>query len=462
MTAEADLCQPALERDNRGPGLRSRRHLLTCYLPLLGFLGVTAWAAADFVLPPRPATTVSVCGTQSEARRQGTPLFKAVGWVEPRPAPVQVATLAPGIVDKLLVVEDQFVKAGEAVAELVKDDARLAYERSLADLKLREAELEEAQVLLAAATTRLEQPVHLEALLAEAEVALAKIESQVESAPFEIRRAEAQFELAKRNYEGKSALKGVVAGRAIDEARSALTTATASLEDLQAQKAPLRKEQKALVAHRDALKTLFELKAGELKAKRETEAKLKVAQARVAQARVVLAEVKLHLDRMTVRAPVDGRVLHLVAQPGTKLIEGRDCTEPLDGSTVVTMYRPRRLQVRVDVRFEDIPKVSSGQPVRIESPAVPEPIEGRVLFIGSLPDTESNTLQVKVAIDSPPSVFKPGMLVDVTLLAPRKADQKSAPRQAGDASATRVRRPRRVFLAVGDALSNQPLSARGT
>lgn len=90
-----------------------------------------------------------------------------------------------------------------------------------------------------------------------------------------------------------------------------------------------------------------------------------------------------------------------------------------DGSTVVTMYRPDRLQVRVDVRFEDIPKVSLAQPVRIENAALASPLTGQVLFISSEADIQKNTLQVKVAIPSPPSVFKPEMLVDVTFLTPK-------------------------------------------
>ncbi len=148
---------------------------------------------------------------------------------------------------------------------------------------------------------------------------------------------------------------------------------------------------------------------------------MQAATARVEQARVALAEAKLRLDRMTVRAPVDGRVYQLVAYPGTTLTGGMGPVPNSDGSTVVTLYQPEMLQVRVDVRFEDIPKVSLGQPVLINNPALLEPIAGKVLFVSSEANIQKNTLQVKVAIDSPESVFKPEMLVDVTFLAP-KAD----------------------------------------
>ena len=87
-----------------------------------------------------------------------------------------------------------------------------------------------------------------------------------------------------------------------------------------------------------------------------------------------------------------------------------------DGSTVVTMYRPEMLQIRADVRFEDIPKVSLGQPVMVNNPALAEPIAGKVLFVGSEANIQKNTLEVKVALDEPAAVFKPEMLVEVTYL----------------------------------------------
>ena len=92
---------------------------------------------------------------------------------------------------------------------------------------------------------------------------------------------------------------------------------------------------------------------------------------------VALAEAKLRLDRMTVRAPVDGRVYQLVAYPGSTLVGGMGPVPNSDGSTVVTMYRPEMLQIRADVRFEDIPKVSLGQSVMVNNPALAEPIAGQ-------------------------------------------------------------------------------------
>jgi len=436
MRNDVDLRELAIDRGGTGrPSIHARRHVLTRYvLPavlLVGFLSLVAWASRDIVIPPKPVTVVPVFATTSEVRQEGTPLFQAAGWIEPRPTPVRVAALAPGVVEQLLVVEDQPVTVGEPIAELVKDDAKLSYERALADLELRLAEHDEAAATLAAANTRFEQPVHLEAALGEADASLAKIETERKNLPYEIRRAEADLEAMQKDHDGKIAAKGVVAGVEIDVAKSKADAARALVDELRDRSESLGKEQAALMQRRDALKTQLELLADETKAKDEAEAKVRAAAARVAQARVAVAEARLQLDRMTVVSPIDGRVFRLIVQPGARIGDGGAMAQMPghDGSTVVTLYRPNMLQARVDVRFEDIPKVALNQPVEIDNPALSSPLAGRVLFISSEADIQKNTLQVKVDIPDPPSVFKPEMLVDVTFLAPEQPERPSEPSQ---------------------------------
>lgn len=342
MSGEVDIKRLAIVRDQaataRNPS--RRRHVVSRYLIpgvlLAGFVSLVGWSARDYIVPPRAVWVLPVLATQSTVQNEGTPLFQAAGWVEPRPTPVRVAALAPGVVERLLVVEDQAVKAGEPVAELVKADAELARDGAEAELALRQAEVTEAR---------------------------------------------ANLEAAKAVYRAKLAAKGVVAERAIQEAKGA----------------------------RDA-----------------AEAKIAAAEARVMQARVVLAEAKLRLARMTVRAPVDGRVYQLMTTPGSTLSGGMGPGQSADSSTVVTMYQPERLQIRSDVRFEDIPKVSLGQAVTINNPALAAPIGGEVLFVGSEANIQKNTLEVKVALNEPAAVLKPEMLVEVTYLAPRVAADGNA------------------------------------
>jgi HlyD family secretion protein len=431
MSAEVDITQLAINRDKEAaPGLRRpRRHMVTRYLIpgalLLGFAMLVAWAGRDTLSPPRDVWVVPVLVAKSSVQSEGTPLFQAAGWIEPRPTPIRVAALAPGVVEKLLVVQDQEVEAGETIAELVKDDARLTKEMAAATLKMREADLKEAEAEVKAATTRFEQPVHLEASLGESEAALAQVVTELQNLPFELRRSEAQLTFARQDYDGKVAAANAISGRAIEQAKSVLDSAQAAVEGLKTRAATLAAQKEALVTRRDALRVQLELLVDETRAKEQAAARVEAANARVAQAKVSLDETQLRLDRMTVRAPVDGRIYQLVAFPGTTLTGGMGVAPAVDGSTVATMYQPEMLQVRVDARFEDIPKVSLGQSVRINNPALAKPLSGTVLFVSSEANIQKNTLQVKVAIDSPPPVFKPEMLVDVTFLAPKLVDDSS-------------------------------------
>ena len=429
MSHQVDLSQLAIEREHdkpsaaRGSGRLVSRFLLPGLI-LGGLLLLASWASFDLLFPPIDVTVVPIHSTRSV--EEGETLFKTAGWVEPRPTPIRVAALAPGVVEKLLVVEDQRVKAGEPIAHLIKDDAQLAFERAQADVTLKSAEVQRAEAALSAAKTRLDNPVHLEAPLREAEAMLAKMETLLTNLPFEIKRAEADYKFARSDYEGKKAAEGAIAGRLIEEAKSRMDSALATVDEFESRLASLKSERSALQKRSGALRRVLELKADEIENFESSKANLTSSQARLKDAQVALAEAQLRLDRMVVKAPVDGRILNLVTDPGTRLGAAMGFNMNHDGSTVVTMYKPDSLQVRVDVRFADVPDVSLGQIVTITNQASEQTIEGRVLFISSEADIQKNTLQIKVRMDDPPEVFKPEMLVDVAFLAAPEKEQDQA------------------------------------
>ncbi len=431
-----DVSQLAIDRASSGnsSGMRLRRHLLTRYLIpvalVLGFASIVLWAAWDYVSPPLRVSVTPVIATQESVLASGTPLFNAAGWIEPRPTPIRVPGLAAGVIEELLVVEDQLVKAGEPVAQLIKDDARLTWEMNLADQQLREAEYQHAKAALVAAKTRMAKPVHLEAPLANADAALATLKTELANLPFQLKRAEAQLEFAEREYQRHVRASDSVSQREVEDAKTQVATLRALANELKLRESSLLSELKAVTNQRDAIKEQLDLLIDEIQNRDQAIAQVAMAKARLDQCIVAVAEAKLRLDRMTVVAPVDGRILLLVSQPGTRIGGQRDSmSEFTDGSTVVTMYQPGMLQIKVDVRFEDIPNVQLNQPVRIDNPALSEPLTGQVLYISSEADIQKNTLEVKVAIDNPPEVFKPEMLVDVTFLSPKLKESSPAPQE---------------------------------
>jgi HlyD family secretion protein len=430
MNADVDLSQLAVVREPESSQLRPQTHALTRYvLPgalLCGFALLILWSARDMIRRPQEVTVMPVTVSQSLMRQEGTPLFKAAGWVEPRPTSIRVAALAPGVVEHLLVVEDQAMKKDEPIAQLVKEDADLAARRFAAVLEVRKAELAQAKAKHAAAITRFEQPDHLEAILAESDAALAKVVTQLANLPFQQRRSEADLEYARDDLKRKQEAGNAVAPTTLSEARARMLSAIAMVEELKNRKSVLQLERDALQKKRDEHKSLLESKPNELQERDEAAALVAAAAARVDQASATLDEARLRQRRMTIVAPVAGRILSLVTSPGSRLMLEAGRSPKNDGMTVVTMYQPDRLQIRVDVRFQDLPHVQVGQPVRIISPAIAAPLTGSVLFLSSRADIQKNTLEVKVLIDNAPSVFKPEMLVDVTFLAPAVEESQDA------------------------------------
>jgi RND family efflux transporter MFP subunit len=434
MNANVDLRQLAVRRDGpTPPSPRRRSHLLTRYLlpaaVLLGFTAVAGWSVRDTLLPARPVTVVPVLTTRAEVCASGTPLFQSAGWVEPRPTPVLVTALTEGVIDRLLVVEGQEVKAGEPVARLIDADARLALRAAEADAKLRKAELASARAALAAARTNAAQPLQLQSALAEAEAMLAQKETERAALPAQLKAAEARLAFARAGNETRKRAAGATAELDLREAESAHEVASAVAEELRVRKDRVGREVDALAQRRDALRKRLELKVEETRQLADAEAALDAAEARAEQAAVAVDVARLRLERLTVRAPIDGRVLALIARPGTRLM-GLTPDSMHDASNVVSLYDPTRLQVRADVRLEDVPRVQPGQAVKIETPAAPGgAIDGEVLCPTSLADIQKNTLQVKVAVKAPPPTLRPDMLVQVTFLAapaPQAAEAPSA------------------------------------
>ncbi len=114
MPDDIALKQLAVDReDSDSISIKPRRSYLSRYLVpgflALGFLVIIAWALRNVLMPGIPVTVIPVTVNQVGNQEQGTELFKAAGWVEPRPTVIRVPALAEGVVKELLVVDDQAV-----------------------------------------------------------------------------------------------------------------------------------------------------------------------------------------------------------------------------------------------------------------------------------------------------------------------------------------------------------------
>jgi RND family efflux transporter MFP subunit len=445
--ASIDLSQLAVSRSpaTATTTLTVRRRWLTRYVLPIGilaaFAGMFGWAARDTFLPAQSVTITPVVVTRAEVQQEGTPLFQAAGWIEPRPTPVVVSSLATGIVEELLVAEGQLVEEGQPLATLNNTDAEIELGKAEANLRLAMAEGTNAEAQLIAARVALEKPNELKAALADAESLLAETKLTLGNLPYAIESAKTRFDLASENVARKEQAGNAIAGRLLREARAEMAAAQSALAELQARGPTLELQVAALERKRSALAEQLTLMSEQKRAVAEAEALLTAAQAKRDQAQLAVDAARLHLERMTIRAPISGRILALDCRPGKRLA-GLDPISENDASAVASLYDPTSLQVRVDVRLEDLPQVRVGQPAEITTAALAKPLAGEVLWVTTRADIQKNTLQVKVAINDPPGVITPEMLAQVTFIAPPQEVKSSA----GEQQPLRLLVPRQLVL----------------
>ena len=427
MTAsQLDLSKLALDRSptaSTAKKRRPRRWLSRYMLPisiLLGFVALLGASAGLQLWPKQSVTVVPVIVKRSEVQRAGTTLFQAAGWIEPRPTAISVAALALGVIEELLVVGGQQVIKGEPIARLISIDAELAVEQSEATLAIRGGELERVEAERDAAIIRLENPVHLTVQLAEANSLLARARTEFDKLPFLIEAAEARLKFTTATVESRRAAGAAIPARTLQQAEAEDSEADATLRELRVRQPNLKREIEAFQNKVNAVQTQLELLVEERRQLAEAKAKVVSAAALRDEASSLLRKTRLNLERNVVRSPIKGRVLRLVASPGMRVM-GLDANGGQSSSTVVEMYDPMRLQVRADVRLEDVPMVTPGQMVEIETASSGHTIQGRVLQSTSSANIQKNTLEVKIELIEPPPTVSPEMLVTATFLAPENA-----------------------------------------
>ncbi|MEP6621481.1 MAG: efflux RND transporter periplasmic adaptor subunit [bacterium] len=112
-----------------------------------------------------------------------------------------------------------------------------------------------------------------------------------------------------------------------------------------------------------------------------------------------------------IRAPIAGTVVEKLVNPGQLIQAGSTaCFTIADLATV---------WVEANVFESDLAVVSAGEDASIVTGALPTPIAGKVVYVGSLVDPASKATAVRILVSNPRDVLKRDMLVDVSIRASR-------------------------------------------
>jgi multidrug efflux pump subunit AcrA (membrane-fusion protein) len=216
-------------------------------------------------------------------------------------------------------------------------------------------------------------------------------------------------------------------------ARETLAENRLAIEEARAQvdKAALRAEiPENLLARRDYLENqlLFEQASLNLElrqAELEKETRLQETEAEILRQDIAvldadIAVLQKSIDTMSIAAPTDGVVIHVIGRHGEKLAVG----DNVWGSRRVIEFPDlQQLEVALEVPERESARISKGQAVSFTLDAAPDQVfRGRVRELASVIRTRSTNQPAKVMdaiveLDNPdPDLMRPGMSVNADIL----------------------------------------------
>ncbi|NOK16589.1 HlyD family secretion protein [Corallococcus carmarthensis] len=275
----------------------------------------------------------------------------------------RIANVSPrvaGQVARVLVHDNQAVKAGDVVVELDHADLDARQEVARADVMSAEAQLSNAQAQLtlteANAGANLRQA---RAGITQASSGISSSKAALEQARADVASSEARFKLAETDLGRVKQLReqGALSQSDLDTRQAAYDTAKAALDQSRARltstEAGIQSSSGGLEAAQGKL-TAAETAPVQVQA---AQAALKLAEARLKQTRAALTLAELNVSYAQVRAPVDGVVSRRTVEVGQMVGPER----PL-----MAVVPQNDIWVVANFKEDQVGEMRAGQPVELK------------------------------------------------------------------------------------------------
>lgn len=332
-----------------------------------------------------------------------------------------VASKSGGSVLRIPVGEGDRLDAGAVIAEMQSDQRQAQLERAehLLHTAREQVTLERARV------TSLERELEAKKLAEKqagesSSAQIGEAEAGLGVARAHLRHAQADLTKASNDltrYE-KLAAENMVSAETLDEARSRKAVAEAAVDAAREQ---LTQDEQVLNRAR-ATRTTVALRGKEAEANaarlEEAVAAVETARARMQSEEANVALARANLEDTRVVAPFDGTILERLVEPG-------EIVAP--GTPIVTFMDMKRLYAKVYVAERDIAKIKLGAPARLYTDGFPDRyFDARVERVSQqaeftprdihMPDERTKLVfAIKLAIQNPEGILKPGMPVDARI-----------------------------------------------
>lgn len=160
-----------------------------------------------------------------------------------------------------------------------------------------------------------------------------------------------------------------------------------------------------------------------------SEEAFRVVETALAEAKVEWERSRLTESRSSLVTPISGVILTLVRdEAGLPVADGQLVNQ---GFVVAQVAPTAELIADVDLVGSDIARVRPGLPARVRHQAgSDEPFAGKLVRLAPALDPATRTLRAEVSVDNRSGALRPGMFVEVTLIAERRDGVTVVPREA--------------------------------
>lgn len=191
-----------------------------------------------------------------------------------------------------------------------------------------------------------------------------------------------------------------------------------------------------LASAEEARRKRFDAAERSLAARRELfkdgiipEEQVRDAETMVAEARLELDRSQLTVNRTQIATPIDGVILRLAREAGSDLPLA-DGQRVDNGFTVAQIAPTAALIADVDLVGLDLGRVREGLEARLRHYAWENLFDGRLVRLAPSIDPITRTIRGEVVVDNKDGRLRPGMFVEVTLVAESRQDVVVVPREA--------------------------------
>lgn len=137
---------------------------------------------------------------------------------------------------------------------------------------------------------------------------------------------------------------------------------------------------------------------------------------------------KLNASKSKLTSPIAGSILELARNADRLPVADGQLVAP--GFKVAEIAPLDELVADVDLVGPELSQVKVGMPVRVRHFAFTDPNEGSVLRVAPKLDAQTHTFRIEVAVNNANGTFRPGMFVEVNIIAAQRADVPVVPRVA--------------------------------